>query len=512
MTVDGTRVVLSGRAVAASMLGQAGQVVCQTVFFVLLARMLAPDAFGLVAASLVVVNVTAHLASAGLRNAVVQLPHLTDLHVRVALTMQQALTLLVFAAMAASAGVLAQVFRMPDLEPVLQGMALAYAVRGLTLGDGLLMRSLRVQRLAGIELSTYALGHGLVALPLALAGHGVRALVAGHLAHAVLRTSALCWSARQPWRPAFSPAHARELLRVGFGTALSQLVDLVAWEGDNFVVGRWLGASSLGVYERAYRLTIVPAGMLGQAMWQILFPAMSAMGDELERRRRMFSTATGLVVVLGLSTTVLLVPLAGDLVLVALGPSWREMTDVFVILLATVVLRANTYVTDSLVMSTGQVYRLAGRRVVFAVLVVTGALVGQAWGVRGVALGIVAALAVTTLVMVQLCLSVVRMSWREYAELLAPGVILCMVLGPGTVATTALLHAADVPPAVPLLIVPVAALLLVVAFTSVASRLPLARRWFAFVEQCAALLGSARLAGALERVSPSAAASREVAT
>ena len=435
----------SAVGLAYSFAGQGAQVLLQVVVFVVLARLLAPEDFGLVAASLVVVNVGMLLATAGLRTALVQLPAMEAAHLRTAMSVQLVLACSVFGSVTLGAPALADLFRMPDLVPVLQLMALAHLVRCFALGDAVLLREQRLKELAGIEVGCYALGFGVVTVVLAGAGAGVWAVVVGHLVQSVLRTSALWWRSGMSPRLGASPRHARELLRIGAGSTLAQGADILAWEGDNFVVGRWLGAGALGFYERAYRLMIVPAGLFGQSMWNVLFPQMSRGQDDRERLRRLFTFSTAAMALLTLPLAVLLSLEAQELVALVLGPQWEPLEQVFQVLVFAVFFRASFYVTDSLIVATGHVYRHAARRLLFAVTVIGGALLGQRWGLQGVAACVLLALALNFVVMVRLSLELLELPWHRYLLAYVPAVQVCAAVAVVVVPAVLALRALDLP-------------------------------------------------------------------
>lgn len=73
----------------------------------------------------------------------------------------------------------------------------------------------------------------------------------------------------------------KELLIFGGGFTLGKIGNTLALQGDNFVIGRWLGAEALGLYGRAYHLMVTPATLFGTVTDKVLFPAMAKVqGDQ----------------------------------------------------------------------------------------------------------------------------------------------------------------------------------------------------------------------------------------
>lgn len=433
------------------LLGQGGQVVVQLVTLPILARLVAPESFGLVAAALVVVNAALLLASVGLTTSLVQVRDLEARHVRVAFTIQVTGAVVVFGLVALGAESIAALVRLPELTAVLRLMALAYFIRALTVGDAVLRRELRFRALAIIELVAYLVGFGGVTVVAAAAGHGVWALAWGHLAAAVLHTSIMWLVAPHPARPSLSARHRRALLGTGVGYTLSQAGYQVAHEVDNLIVGRWLGAGALGLYERSYRLMRMPAAVIGHVLGEVLYPAMATVQDEQDRVRHMFAVSTVGLAVLTLPLTVVVWLVADELVLVLLGADWLALRDVLEVMVLGMYPKAAESVTDSAIVASGAVYKLATRRWMYAASVIVGALVGQRWGLRGVAVGALAAMTLNSLVLVRLSLTLVGMSWREFARLHRPALVLALVAGVGCLGAAVGTRAATTPAIVTLL-------------------------------------------------------------
>ena len=90
-------------------------------------------------------------------------------------------------------------------------------------------------------------------------------------------------AARHPLRPSFDLTAGRDLLSFGFGHSMAQIGTLLSQQGDNLVVGRWLGANALGIYGRAYNLMVMPATAFGKIVNRVLFPVMAQVQDERDR-------------------------------------------------------------------------------------------------------------------------------------------------------------------------------------------------------------------------------------
>jgi O-antigen/teichoic acid export membrane protein len=428
--------------------GVVGQLVIQITVLVVLARHVSPTDFGVASAALVVLGLWVIFADLGVGNAIVQRTDLRPDHIRVAFTVSSLLGLIVWLVLIGFASGVAGLFRIPRLTPVLGVIGVVFFVRSLTLGDHLLQRQLDFRRLAIVELIALSLGYGVVSVALAISGAGVWAIVWGHVAMASLRTI-LLWCVRpHPCLPSLALKPLVELLRFGAPLAVAQLAGLVATQGDNFVVGRWLGPYALGLYGRAYQLMAMPALLFGHVAHKVLFPAMASVQDDKKRLRTAYGTGVAVIAVLTLPLSVTVAITAREFILVVLGSEWLPLHAAFDVLVFCMLFRTSHKISDSLALAAGAVYRRAARQWIYAALVVLGAVIGQRWGLFGLAIGLGIALTINFFLMAQLCLTLIDMSWRRFVSAHGTAVYVSLLVAAAAWPTATVLREAGVPAAV----------------------------------------------------------------
>lgn len=403
-------------------LSSGGHAVLRIGLIAVLARLIAPADFGLVSAAMVVVELTAIFAEAGIGTALVQRAEIDDRHIRTGFTFQIVAAVAIWSLLAAGADVIAGLFRMPDLARIIPVLTLVLVIRSLTLGQFLLDRDLRFRTAAIIDLVSWPLGNAAVAVTLALRGFGLWAIVAGALGQEVLRTVLLWIHAPHPVRPLWDRRILRELLAFGGGYTAGWWANFVARQGDNVVVGRWLGADALGLYTRAYGLMRQPAFLFGTIVNRALFPALAAVQDDAARLRRTFLRGSSLLAALVLPLSGLWILTSTELITVLLGRQWLQLRGAFEVLVIGMLFRTSYKLSDSLSTATGHVYQRAWRQAVYAVLIVGGAAVGSRGGIEGVAWGILVALAANFALMSQLSLRITGASWADFARAHLPGI------------------------------------------------------------------------------------------
>ena len=123
-------------------------------------------------------------------------------------------------------------------------------------------REMRFRWLATRDVVSFGAGYFLFGVIPALLGYGVWSLVAANLATAAFKTTFLLIY-YPPKSLLFHKKAFRELLAFGGGHTIARIANFTALQGDNFIVGRFLGMAALGIYGRAYQLTGIPASVLG---------------------------------------------------------------------------------------------------------------------------------------------------------------------------------------------------------------------------------------------------------
>lgn len=414
---------------------------------ILLTRQLAPDDFGMVGAALIVTGFSFALSELGLGPALVQRPVLEPRHVSTAFAGSVVLGLLMTAVIWLSAPAFAAFFRMPGLVPVVHALAWLFPIKGLSaVAENLAQRELRFRWLANVEVVAYGVGYGLVGVLLAWGGAGVWALVAAQLTYASFKAGIVLRATPPMLRPGPQWSAFRDLLEFGMGSSAAQLGVLCANQADNFVVGRWLGAAALGLYSRAYQLMAVPTALFGTILDYVLFPAMARVQDDTRRLSSAYLHGTALLALVMLPVGGVLCVLGPELIHVAFGERWMPMVPAFQLLALGMMFRTSYRMSDSLARATGAVYRRAWRQAVYAALVFLGALLGQRWGVTGVAVGVLGALWVNFLLMAHLSLAVGGVSWPQFWRAQVPALRLAAALTLVTWMVTMLLRHADAPP------------------------------------------------------------------
>jgi len=211
------------------------------IVLVVLARLLTPDDFGVVATSMIAISLSQMFWDAGLSKALVQTQEPLDEASNVVFWTNTFLGVLVYLVLLLSAPLIATFFHSPASGPVLRVLGLQIIIGSLTsVQQALFIRDLDFRGLFWIKLLT-AFFPGLFSIPMAFFGYGVWALVAGSIAGQLLNLL-LLWN-YSSWRPKFqyNVPCARKMLCFGLWVMAEAFGGWLIMWGDGLVVGKYLG-------------------------------------------------------------------------------------------------------------------------------------------------------------------------------------------------------------------------------------------------------------------------------
>lgn len=299
-----------------------------------LARVLVPEEFGLVAAAMVLVSYFEIGLDLGVGASLIyeQEEGISD-RVHTAFTVNLLVCLALTAAGVAAAPAVAAFFQVPTEDALFRVVFAYLLIRGLgQIHDALLKRDLDFRRRTVTEITRAVIRAG-VSIPLALAGLGAWALVWGLLAGEVGGTAANWWLVR--FRPKLRLARpvVGSLLAYGLPVVGTKIVGWVGSTADDLVVGNLLGPRQLGFYTIAYRL---PELLIANVLWlfsSVAFPVYSrARTEGGDAFRAAMLRALTLTTLFGFTVGTGLAIVARDAVLVLFSAQWAPATTPMVLL------------------------------------------------------------------------------------------------------------------------------------------------------------------------------------
>ncbi|WP_324649587.1 lipopolysaccharide biosynthesis protein [Georgenia sp. H159] len=350
-----------------------------------LARLLTPEDFGLMAMALTLTVLVTQFRQLGLSQAVVQRENLRWSEVNALFWINAAAGVALAAIVAAAGFPLAAFYGEPAIIPICAALGAGFIVSGLSVQHGaLLNRAMQFRRISLRNVTAGALS-SVAAVAAAFLGMGVWSLVVQSVSTVVLATALNWWAV--PWRPSRPRGLRAALPLVAFGAHVSvaNLFHTLSRQGDNIIIGRALDAGALGLYSRAYGLLMLPLRQLKTPIQAVMVPTMAALQSEPARYRHAYRRAVSALSHAGMPTVVVMAVMAHEIILVTLGDQWTGAAPIFQLLALAGFVQLVSTTTGWIYTSTGRGRAYAGWAVVSGIVTVGGFLIGVRWGVEGVA-------------------------------------------------------------------------------------------------------------------------------
>ena len=384
-------------------LATAGTRVVTLISLAVLARLLAPRDFGLLAFALIYITYAETIGDLGTTIALIYWPERRDDAAQVTFVTNVIMGLFWFALTLLLAPAIAAFFRNPQAADIVRVLSVCFVIKFLgNTHDALAQKDLRFRARAIPELAL-AVVKAAVSIVLAALGFGTWSMVWGYVAGQTVWTLA-SWLI-VPWRPRL--AMPRDLfgpmLRYGRGIVGVNVIAAIVHHADKAVVGRLLGSVALGVYQIADKIPDATVTVIIWVVSKVLFPAFARLQHSIEELRAAYLRALTYVSIVTVPVAAGLCVAAEPLVRVVFGPKWMAAVPLLRWLAIYTGIRSLGTHAGDVLKATGRSGLLAAFGVVKAALLIPALIVAARWGVDAVAM----ALALVTLVTVAINIVIV---------------------------------------------------------------------------------------------------------
>lgn len=373
----------------------------QMLCAVVLARILGPQSYGVIAAATVYISLVALLLDQGLSAALIQRPEVTRRMAGATATLNQLVAGVLAAVTWFAAPGVSDFFGVDQLEPILGLLAFAIPLKALAITPrALLSRDLQLHRVGAADIAAAAAGSA-AGIGAALAGAGPWSMVYQVVTTDLVCSSLLLAASRGPL-PNLAFRQVVPLFRFSLSVFATDCLAYFSRNMDNILVGRVLGVASLSLYGMAYRILVVPVQLIGQTVNRVMFPAFARSADRREMVAANLVAATRILAISSIPLMTFVACAAPDLVSLVLGPEWLPAAALVSVLAIGGARETIFYITPSLMKGLGQSALIVRYEILAALVQVGGIVIGLQFGVFGVAVGYSAAGFVLTPVLLRI--------------------------------------------------------------------------------------------------------------
>ena len=368
-----------------TLIDAAGGQVFSLLAFLVLARLLAPQDYGVIALSLSILAIPSVLLNEGLGDALIQRDDLEDAHINAAFWANLSLAVIFVIAAEANAGLLAELTGEPLVEPTIRWLAPCLMATAATSIAANIYRRRFNYSTSALRTFIATVSGALVGVGMALLGFGVWSLVGSQIVQQIVGLLVMWVGLR--WKPqiTFSTAAFTDLYRFSSRVMMGNAVRFATEKLDSVIVGAALGPISLGYYYMAQRLLTTVNFVTISLADNVMLPALSRMQND---ETRLAQTFVSMIV----AAAMLWVPFVAGLGLIAphvvplfFGHKWDPAIPVIMIVCVTAVSQVLSRTTSQALLAIGKAaVNVLLNLIQFAIMVVSF-LVGIQFGIEGAA-------------------------------------------------------------------------------------------------------------------------------
>jgi len=292
------------------------------IIFLLLARLLDPQFFGLIAMANVFLNLINSLQNVGMGQALIQKESIEPDHFNTAFWLNIMISIVLCISIVIFSGVIASFYKTPELQKVLIFLSFMLPLSALSFTqEAVIKRKMDFKNLAARTLISRSIG-GFFGIGAALIGFGVWSLVIQSLIGNFVKVIVL-WRVSD-WRPNFRFSYPcfLDLFKYGRNILGINLLNVITQRLDDLLIGYFLGPVMLGYYSIAYRLLITITSILQSVLGQVLFPAFSRLKKQKKRLRNALSETIELTAFYSFPVFLTIIVLANEIIVVLFGEKW----------------------------------------------------------------------------------------------------------------------------------------------------------------------------------------------
>lgn len=357
----------------------------QLLSTVIVARLLTPDDYGLVAAVTALSGIAMLLQDLGLPTAAVQSRTLDRDQASGLFWVNLTLGLIIAAVLYVLAPVVADFYGRDEITGITRGVALIFIAGGLVAQFAANMRrDMRLSALAAIEVIA-ATGSLVLTIALAFAGAGYWALVIGLVSMPVLTAfMVIPLSGLRPRLP--RPASGLgTMIKFGSGITFIQVLNYASQSVDVIVIAKVHGTVAVGLYSRAYNLLLLPLSQINGPLSQVSIPLLARLQDDPVRFRRALRSCLLLVSYATVPLFAVLGGLAEPVISVVYGPQWDDAAIIFAVLAIAGMFRSYSNLMGWCATSLGVIQRQVTFTLVAQPITIAALVFAVRWGPVGVA-------------------------------------------------------------------------------------------------------------------------------
>ncbi|MDP2537247.1 MOP flippase family protein [Alteromonas stellipolaris] len=362
------------------------QFISQIVNFalgIILARLLTPNDFGLMAMVLVFTGISQLLTDFGLSSSLIQKDKVEKNEAFTCFVINFLIGLLFTIVLVLNSENISNFYNEPKLTILVIVLAPIFLLNSIcSVPNALMARELQHKKIALIEMGSLLLGT-IVAVILAFSGLGIWSLVAQQFIRSIVKAFLLTLLSKFKLEK-FDFNTISSLLNFSINVFFTRLIQQISEQTDKIIVGRYIGTTDLGFYSRAFHLTTFPIYNITRVVGNVMFPALSKIKHDVTKIGQIYLRLVGIISVLTFPILVGFAVLSESIILSLLGEQWLPMKPYFIFFSLTSMLASIGQISGSFYLSQGRADIHLKLNLFTQPLKIVLLIIGIQWGMIGV--------------------------------------------------------------------------------------------------------------------------------
>lgn len=399
----------------------------QIISVSVLSRILTPSDFGVYSIILVIYSFVLMFSELGLTSSIIQKSNINSLQLSSANIASIILGVFFSGLLFIGAPAIESIFRTNNLEYYVKIFSIVFVLRAISMvHEAFLRKSMKFKTIILIETLSFVLGSFSISLILALNHFGVVSIVLGLLAQVLIMSLLTIYFSEIKLSWKFNWLALRSLLGFGVPFTFGRLFMYLANQGDNLIIGKFLGSASLGFYNRSFQLMRTPVELLGGTLAKVLFPAFSRVKDNRLILRDVYLICVYVNSLFTLPLAAFLFYNAEGIIYILLGDQWGESILPFKVLVIALFFRVGYKFIDPLINATGNPTVKSMIQLIYAILVIGGAYLGSFYGLVEVTITVTLAVIIHYCLMSVIAIRELALNFMQVVKEGLHGSILCV--------------------------------------------------------------------------------------
>jgi len=379
------------QSVGFSAIGSIGTQAISLLGFIVLARLLSPHEFGLMALVAIFTSFASIFIEMGMGAALIHNQEATEGHYSTAFWFNVCLALLCYAFLYLGSPWIALYFQQPDLQIIIIVVGVLLPLNALAIAPmAIFQKHQNFKRVAMIELLSLFCGV-LMAVVMAYQGFGVWALVMNLIVSASVKVCLLFYFLDWYPRWQFSKIKLRELWSYSGYLMGTGIANYFITNVDSALVGKLLGSAVLGTYKYAYQLANLPGMLVSQVFSRVFFASYATYKNDKLKIRIIHFKAVRMIAFFTFPLLLTLSATSDSFVVIVLGEKWLPMADILAFMCFIFLLDSIGGMNNPLFLSQNKTKALFWLTVVLRSNLIIAMIVGIQFGLSGLLWGLLLA-------------------------------------------------------------------------------------------------------------------------